>query len=180
MSNLIRSLLDCRNLRASTTGSPCSGRDAVSLLHRFGVDRRGNVHLIMGLLLPVIVGAVGAGVSFSSGNATRTNMQMALDAAVLAGLAESNPADIIATAQTVFQSNQNKFAQSNSSDMAAIFDLSANFNSNGSTLTGQASANPINPFGGIIGSKTYQVSVKSAAEKQKIPICILLRCRLGP
>jgi Flp pilus assembly protein TadG len=172
MSKVVQSVLDYRNARAST-GDPCSGRDAVSLLHRFAVDRRGNIHLVMGLLLPVIVGAVGAGVSFSSGNATRTNMQMALDAAVLAGLAESNLADIIATAQTVFQSNQNKFAQSNSSDMAATFDLSANFNYNGSTLTGQASANAINPFGGIIGSKTYQVSVKSAAEKQKIPICIL-------
>src|SRR5713226_1390289 len=58
---------------------------AVALMHRFNRDESGNILILAGAIIPVAVVAVGAAVSFSTGNATRSNMQMALDSAVLAG-----------------------------------------------------------------------------------------------
>src|SRR5829696_2437161 len=58
---------------------------AAHLLQRFRTDERGNVIVLGAVLIPVAMMAVGSSVSFSTGNATRTNMQAALDAAVLAG-----------------------------------------------------------------------------------------------
>jgi Flp pilus assembly protein TadG len=162
----------CRNMLDSPGDQRSLGFCRVTrrLLNRFRADKNGNVMITAAFLIPVVVGAVGAAISYSSGNSARTNMQMALDAAVLAGLAESNTSDVIKTAQAVFQNNQNKFTQSSTSSITADFELTAN---DGTTLTGEASGTAMSPFGGVVGSRTYQVSVKSAAVKQKIPICLL-------
>jgi Flp pilus assembly protein TadG len=139
----------------------------MSLLQRFRRDEGGNLAIIAGITLPVAIGAVGAAVSFSSGNATRTDMQMALDAAVLAGVSDSNTGDPINTAQNVFQSSINHFAKSMGSN------ISASFSFNGTVLSGTGSGSVTNPFGGLIGTKTYTVTTKAAATKQTTPVCVL-------
>src|SRR5712691_3754955 len=142
----------------------------MALLHRFNRDESGNVLILAGLMIPVAVIAVGASVSFSTGNATRSNMQMALDSAVLAGVLQldtSGSSSAIEAAQNTFQSNLNKFALSSAAQITASFTV------NGSIISGQASGLVTNRFGGLIGTKTYPASVTAAATKQTIPICVL-------
>ena len=138
------------------------------LFQRFRSDDSGNVMIIGGIAIPVAIAAVGAAVSYSSGNAARTNMQAALDSAVLAGVVVMDSGgDPIATAQNAFQSNVGNFTKSTAANIAASFTL------RDVTLSGQASGDANNPFGGIIGTRTYTVSVTAAATKQTIPVCVL-------
>jgi len=140
----------------------------MDLHHRFRRDERGNVMIIGAIFIPVAIAAVGAAVSYSSGNAARANMQAALDSAVLAGaIVIDSGDDPIATAQNAFQSNVASFTKSTASNIAASFTLS------GITISGQASADATNPFGGIVGTRTYAVGVTAAATKQTIPVCVL-------
>ena len=143
---------------------------AMDLLASFRRHESGNVIIIAGLLIPVAAGAVGAAVSYSSGNATRTSMQAALDSAVLAGaivMDTTSSSDAIDTAQKAFQSNVNKFAKSLTSNIAATFKI------DGAVMSGQASGLVTNPFGGLIGTKTYTAGVTAAATKQQIAVCVL-------
>ena len=90
-----------------------------------------------------------------------------LDAAVLAGVTQSNGADPIDTARNVFQNNVNRFANWVAADVQASFEF------DGTILSGKASGVATNPFGGLIGSKTYGVSADSAAMKMTASICVL-------
>src|SRR5690348_3625603 len=63
---------------------------ASRLLRRFDADQGGNVAISAAVVLPILVGAIGMGVSYSMGNSTRNDMQNALDASVLAGVIASN------------------------------------------------------------------------------------------
>ena len=142
--------------------------NALSLMRRFGSDERGNIAIMAGIMLPVAIGAVGAAVAFSSGSSTRTNMQTALDAAVLAGVTASDVASVqMETAKSVFQSNLQNFA------LTFAKDISASFAVNGNTLSGQATGNVTNPFGGLIGGKTFAAKVTAAAMKATTPVCVL-------
>src|ERR1700676_1958173 len=49
------------------------------LLNRFWSDRSGNIALIFALAVVPVLGAMGAAVDYSVGNASRTAMQAALD-----------------------------------------------------------------------------------------------------
>src|SRR5262249_24837333 len=60
------------------------------LLRRFNADESGYVAITAAVVLPILVGAIGMGVSYSMGNSTRNDMQNALDASVLAGVLASN------------------------------------------------------------------------------------------
>ena len=144
---------------------------AASCGRRFQSDEGGNIAIMAGIMLPVAIAAVGAAISFSTGNATRTSMQMALDSAVLAGVAQldaTNSANAIDTAQNAFQSNVNKFAQSSASQ------ITASFAADGSVLSGKASGLVANPFGGLLGTKkTYLATATAAATKATIPVCVL-------
>jgi Flp pilus assembly protein TadG len=155
--------------RMSGLGHGAFRHRAMALLQRFRSDQRGNVVLTAGILLPVVVGAVGAAVTYSSGNATRNSMQVSLDSAVLAGaiMMDSNPSDAIDAAQKAFQSNVNNFAKTTASNIAASFKI------DGAVISGQASGIASNPFGGLIGGKTYSVNATAAATKQTIPVCVL-------
>jgi Flp pilus assembly protein TadG len=138
------------------------------LLRRFDADERGNVALTTAVVLPILVGAIGMGVTYSMGNSTRDEMQNALDASVLAGVIASNSGgDPITTAGTVFQSNLSGWAKGNASG------IDANYTWNNSILTGQASGTATNLFGGVIGAKTYTIAVNSAATPATTPICVL-------
>src|SRR5262249_5675722 len=51
--------------------------------------------------------------------------------------------------------------------------VSANFSYDGTILSGTGSGLATNPFGGLIGTKTYAVTVNSAATKMTVPVCVL-------
>ena len=167
MSIRMQSFLQtCREKTAAGLGEFRSA--AVGCVRRFRRDERGNLVIMAAITLPVAIGAVGAAVSFSTGNATRTNMQMALDSAVLVGaIAMDKSWDPIDTAQKAFQANLNGFAKSSASNITATFTV------DGPTISGQASGPVTNLFGGLIGTKTYTVSVEGAATKQTVPVCLL-------
>jgi Flp pilus assembly protein TadG len=144
------------------------------LLRRFDADEGGNIAITAAIVLPILVGAVGMGVSYSMGNSTRNDMQNALDASVLAGVIASNSGgDPITTAGTVFQSNLSAWAKSNAAGINADFTWS-----NG-ILTGQGTGTATNLFGGVIGTKTYTITVKSAATSSTTPVCVLGLDTLG-
>jgi len=138
------------------------------LLRRFDHDERGNVAITTAVVLPMLVGAVGMGVTYSMGNSTRNDMQNALDSSVLAGVIASNSGgDPVTTAGTVFQSNLSAWAKGNASG------INPTFTWDNSILTGQASGTATNLFGGVIGPRTYTISVNSAATYSTTPVCVL-------
>jgi type II secretory pathway pseudopilin PulG len=142
--------------------------NAVVSFRNFRADEQGNIAILGAIMLPVMIGAVGAAVSFSSGNATRTNLQSSLDAAVLGGLSESNTGlTPVTIAETVFKSNINGFSSSTTSN------IHASFKYDGTTLTGEAEGTASNPLGGVIGTATYRITARSAAIKQNTKICVL-------
>src|SRR5262249_33471826 len=67
----------------------------------------------------------------------------------------------------VFQSNLSAWAKGNASG------IDPNFTWDNSILTGQASGTATNLFGGVIGPRTYTISVNSAATAATTPICVL-------
>src|SRR5438128_3082063 len=139
--------MDCRHSR--TRRSP-----TMNLIDRFRRDETGNVVITFALLLPVVVAGVGAAVSYSTGSAARTSMQNSLDAAVLAAAASSDLTDAssasaIDTASKYFENNVGTFARNSAKEIAATFAVSS------LTISGQATGSLANPFGGVIGSKTY-------------------------
>src|SRR5689334_3630458 len=60
---------------------------ALDLLRRFRASEGGNIAIIAAITLPLTAGAIGVAISYSTVNAVRSDMQAALDAAVLAGAA---------------------------------------------------------------------------------------------
>src|SRR5262245_41665771 len=109
------------------------------LARRFHKDERGNLIVLAGILLPVILGAVSAGVFYSKINAGRSKMQAALDAAVLAGVIASYDVN---KAQGSFQSNVTS---------TLISAVTASFTVDGAILSGTASGTVANPLGGLFG-----------------------------
>ena len=84
---------------------------ALSLLRRFRTNESGNIAIMAAITLPVTAGAIGVALSYSTVNAVRSNMQAALDAAVLAGagaLDAIGGSDPITTANDVFTGNVSK------------------------------------------------------------------------
>lgn len=140
------------------------------LLRAFIADRSGNVAIIGAVVLPVAVAAAGMAVSYSTGSATRANMQAALDSAVLvgAGLPDATPNSArIKAAQDFFTENVNNFAR------AAAKGITASFAVNDAVVTGEAVGTVANPFGALTGSETYQVRVNAAATRESTAICVL-------
>lgn len=170
MSKSNASFAGRRNAPAGGEGRHCREvRDsAVSLLRRFGSDEGGNILVVTGIALPLLLGAIGTAIAFSVANNTRSNMQTSLDSAVLAGVSVSDVESVqIATAQDFFQGNLKNFA------LASAKDINASFTVSGATLYGEASGSVANPFSGLIGTETIAANVKAVAIKKQIPICVL-------
>jgi Flp pilus assembly protein TadG len=143
---------------------------ATSVFARFRSNESGNLAIIAAITLPVTVGAVGVAVTYSSVNAVRSNMQAALDAAVLAGaiaLDTAGASDPTTAANDAFTGDVNKYTSTEAKNVAAAFTVTD------PTVSGTASASVGNPFGGLIGPKTILVTVKAAATKLSTPICVL-------
>ena len=143
-------------------------KSITSRLRRLRRDESGNLIITAAILLPVVVGSVGAAIAYSNANASRTSLQSALDAAVLSGaIALGNGQDAVTTAQNVFQNNVNSHATKTTNQIAAAFTV------NGQIVNGQASGNTVNPFAGVIGSSTIPLTVTAAATQLAVPICVL-------
>jgi Flp pilus assembly protein TadG len=150
------------------TSAPADRGNRLGPLGRLAADEKGNVVITTAIVFVFMAGAVGAAASYSTASSTRTSMQGALDAAVLAGMVATDTGqDPIATANNVFESNVSRFAQNNASDIKASFTLQAD------VLSGVATGSVNNPFGNLIGSKVIPVDVHSAATKQTISVCVL-------
>src|SRR5579859_2746149 len=106
-------------------------KSMTSRLRRWRRDESGNLIITAAILLPVVVGSVGAAIAYSNANASRTSLQSALDAAVLSGaIALGNGQDAVTTAQNVFQNNVNSHAAKTTNQITASFAVS------GETVTG--------------------------------------------
>jgi len=144
-------------------------RSLASQLRRWQRDESGNLVITAAILLPVVVGGVGAAITFSNSNAARTSLQSSLDSAVLSGaIALGTGQDAVTAAQNMFNNNINSHAtQTNTSQIAATFTV------NGDVVSGQASGSAANPFAGLIGSQTIALNVSAAAKQAAAPVCVL-------
>jgi len=143
-------------------------RSLASQLRRWQREEGGNLVITAAILLPVVVGGVGAAITYSNANASRTSLQSSLDAAVLSGaIALGNGGDAVTAAQNVFNNNVNSHAAKTTNQITASFAVS------GETVTGQASGGAVNPFAGIIGSSTIPLTVNAAATQLAMTICVL-------
>jgi Flp pilus assembly protein TadG len=161
-----------RSTRENRSGGSAERSAGLSLMKRWQKDERGNVMITAAILLPIVVGTVGAAVSYSVDGATRASMQNMLDAAVLAAAASTDltPASsdsAISIANTYFQNNMGTVTRNTAKDVTATFTVS------NATISGTATGTVTNPFGGLIGARAYTVGVKAAATKSSIPICVL-------
>src|SRR3954452_18849345 len=76
-------------------------RDLRTMFNEFCRAREGNLAVIFALAAVPVIGTVGAAVDFSKISEVRTQMQNALDAAVLAGVTQAS-ANQVSTAGKVF------------------------------------------------------------------------------
>jgi len=143
-------------------------RSLASRLRNWRRDESGNLIITAAILLPVVVGGVGAAITYSNANASRTSLQSALDAAVLSGaIALGNGQDPVTAATNVFNNNVNSHAKQTTNQITASFAVS------GEIVTGHASGGAVNPFAGIIGSSTIPLTVNAAATQLAMTICVL-------
>jgi Flp pilus assembly protein TadG len=124
-----------------------------NLFVRFREGREGQVAVIFSLALLPILSLVGASVDYSRANGIRTNIQQALDAAVLAGAINAG-SDWQSTALSVFNANLS---------VQGAHVGSPTFSINNAQYLGSVSASVETTYLGVIGFNTMQVSVNSAA-----------------
>jgi Flp pilus assembly protein TadG len=137
-------------------------------LQRLRTDESGNVLITFALMLPVLVAAVGAAVSYSLGSSVRTELQNSLDAAVLAAASSSDfadPAAAVATADEFFRHQASRYAAASATG--------ATFKVEGLMIFGEGTGSVSNPFGRLLGSAQYPVLARSAATKEVVPVCML-------
>jgi Flp pilus assembly protein TadG len=127
----------------------------------------GGVAVIAAVGVPVAVILTGAAVSFSSGLATRTDLQAAMDASVLAGVTQIDNGDPVATSQQVFNANVSKSTHANTSEINTKFWVADG------TVYGTATGVVKVSMGGVIGMNSYEITVSAAATRQVTPVCVL-------
>lgn len=139
----------------------------VASLRRFRSDRCGNVLVIFALVTLPLVGAVGISVDYVKASQLRTRMQQALDAAALAGVAESSSSLKISKATSYFQSQI-------TNDWGTT--PTASFSVDGvGKLIGTAQAAAKGSFVGMLGQSSIPVNVTTAAVASGTSkVCILL------
>jgi Flp pilus assembly protein TadG len=143
-------------------------RRAGRALLRFAADNSANVTVTFALALLPAAGAVGIGIDYAKAAQLRSRMQEILDAAVLAGVKESNATQQVAKASAYFQSQA-------TNDWGAV--PSATFAVDGAgKLNGTAIASAKTSFTGIFGVSTIPVKANSAAISSgaSSKVCILL------
>lgn len=136
---------------------------------RFAANRSGNVAFTFALCLVPLLAAVGTAIDYATATQMRTELQAALDAAVLAGAKETSTSQKIAKATDFFRSLM-PAQQSNTP--------SANFSVDSKTgaLTGTVQADAGTTFLGIFGQSSIPVAANATAiaSTAKANVCILL------
>ncbi|MBV8700471.1 TadE/TadG family type IV pilus assembly protein [Bradyrhizobium sp.] len=143
-----------------------------ALIHEFCRAREGNLAVIFSLAAIPIIGAVGAAVDLSKANDVKTELQNALDAAVLAGVTQTS-ANQVSTASAVF--NGDFIAKYGNSGSASFTQ-----NANGS-LSGTATSSVQMSFMAVVGKSSVVVNATATATPgahATTPVCILLTSTL--
>lgn len=140
----------------------------VASLHHFTGDRCGNVVIIFALVTIPLLGAVGISVDYVKASQLQTRMQQALDAAALAGVAESSSSLKISKATSHFQSQV-------TNDWGTTPTASFSVDDAGK-LTGTAQAAAKGSFVGVLGQSSISVKATTAAVTSGTTskVCILL------
>ncbi|MEL6374961.1 MAG: TadE/TadG family type IV pilus assembly protein [Pseudomonadota bacterium] len=161
--------------RLDTVPGCASARGAVdrpSLVKRFAADDRGNIAIIFALTSAIVIGMVGGAVDYGRALQLRSQMQGAMDAAVLAAARHWQQEGDLTAAKTKGETRFDILAPAASSALSREIV----FNTTESTVTGNASAvlntpfiaaamNIINRFSftGDSGKKTIEVDVTASA-----------------
>jgi Flp pilus assembly protein TadG len=138
------------------------------LVRAFGRAREGNLAVIFSLAVIPVIGAIGAAVDFSTANDVKTQLQNALDAAVLAGVTQAS-AKQVPVATSVF-----------TGDFIAKYGNtgSASFTQNGNgSLSGTATSTVQMSFMAMLGKTSIVVNATATATpgaQATTPVCILL------
>jgi Flp pilus assembly protein TadG len=128
------------------------------VLRRFVSDRSGATAVIFGLALIPIALATGAAVDYSRASATRTELQKALDAALLAGAIEAAKG----TAATAIPPFVKNFFQANSAVKGSV-KLTTRVDTVAGVVAGTAQFAVDTAFMKLAGIKTVSVSATSQA-----------------
>lgn len=143
----------------SISGAPRIGSAAISFARCFSSDRRGAIALIFALAVFLLVGVVGGAIDFARWHHTTTQMQNAMDAAVLAGgrvlQTNNNEGEALDTANQYFTNMKSDWM----SRGTPAFSLA-----DGSTVVrGYLDGAIKAPFLGVIGMPELPVKIKSEA-----------------
>jgi Flp pilus assembly protein TadG len=133
----------------------------------FGNAKEGSTAVSAAVAIPVVAAFIAGGISYSSGLATRSNMQNAIDAAVLAGATELQGGNPIAMANRSFAGIIGATARSGASDIQARFRVED------SVVYGEASGVAHIAMGGLVGLGSFDLGVRSAATLGTINVCVL-------
>ncbi|HTO62159.1 MAG TPA: TadE/TadG family type IV pilus assembly protein [Bradyrhizobium sp.] len=138
------------------------------LVAEFGRAREGNLAVIFSLAAIPIIGAMGAAVDFSTANDVKTQLQNALDAAVLAGATQTS-AKQVSIATAVFNGD---FVTKYGNTGSASFTQNAN-----GSLSGTATSTVQMSFMAMLGKTSMVVNAAATATpgaQGTTPVCILL------
>lgn len=131
-------------------------------LSELGGDRRGAVSVIFAMALVVILGAAGLAIDYARCERTKSEMQLALDAAVLAGA--------VAVKGEETSTAQRRFSASDIDGVKATFSVTGT-----GEVTGQARAHIKNSLLQVLGLRQTHVAVSSTAVRNSSSrVCILV------
>ncbi|CCD99157.1 TadE/TadG family type IV pilus assembly protein [Bradyrhizobium sp. STM 3809] len=142
-------------------------------LHRFGQDRRGNMAVLFAIACVPLLAFVGAGVDYSMANRLKTKLQMAIDEAVLAGVAAGKAAldsgASQASAVSMAQAASSSYFAGNTAKIAATPTI--NFTTVGRTLSGTGSATSVmnTSFMRLVGFPTMTLNASSSSSATMQP-----------
>lgn len=142
------------------------------LVRAFGGARDGNLAVIFSLAAIPVIGAIGAAVDFSTANDVKTQLQNALDAAVLAGVTQTS-AKQVSVATSVFNGD---FIAKYGNTGSASFTQNAN-----GSLSGTATSTVQMSFMAMVGKTSMVVNAAATATpgaQGTTPVCILLTSTL--
>ncbi len=145
--------------------------------YKFLGEESGHIAIITAISAAALSGAVGVAVLMNQGNFTETQLQISLDAAVLAGTGleyGATDADRIKAAQVMFDNQM----------IAQFGTVHRSFNASGSSgpqftvtnnrVSGTSRATIENSLGAAIGVSQIEVAVMAKAEKMNSsPVCVV-------
>lgn len=139
--------------------SPKYGRQ-----NSFRQNQQGNVAMTFALLSTTVLAAAGAGMDYAAALNMRSQLQYALDSAVL-GAAISDDENKVAEASSIFSAHQ---------EFKKINAVASSFKDEDNIVSGNASVSVSTQFLGLLGLSELEVGAKAAAAYSSSQVCILL------